>query len=635
MLEKVILEKSFFIESEINIQLDKIYPVSKIIVEGINACEAENLELVNSYENKIWNSIDIISKLEDNSFIIDLDNRTLKNVKIIFENPLNRELKVRMQLGEGFYCEEDKEWTGLFHRRHKWVGSDGIFSINLTGGDTKGSDNLKTLFVFGDTFVGTVDKLTGERLKPHLMLNNSFAVMEGKTGDKEKIEFIVRQDENLGYKSAVWPQTDSAKIGTLANNLCRENFKEASEGWLSEYEPKELWVTFDFYREYSLRNVNIWNYYLKGQEESYEDRGMSKIKLFYSNDGDTWEELYKDKWIPLDKADRAVDGENSTCINLNIKARFIKLEGAAVVNEGNFGGINGDEALFGLRKVRFVTEEGQGLLDVGVKASSEFYSQVQKSWYWMQDGVRIGEKVYYMPLIISEDLTGPEGMQFKVDGVAMISFTLKDNKPDFESIVQKDTFLNLKGVTFGAGILPNTMESNAVSGDGYIYIYGYKESVEKDAVCRGMLAARVEPENFENLNEWRFWDGTEWTFDITKSSILLNHISCEMSVSPIQEGNLKGKYIGVFQYDVNSRYVAYSIGDSPVGPFSEPRKVYYCTEPEENEQIYTYNAKAHPHLSDSKGLLVTYNVNAYSLELNDKNGGIYRPRCLRFKSTSN
>lgn len=635
MLEKVILEKTFFIEAEMNIQLDKIYPVSKIIIEGINGCEAENLEFLNSYENKIWNNIDIIGKLEDNSFIIDLNNNTLRNVKIVFKNPLNRELKVKVEIGEGFYCEEDKEWTELFHKKQKWVGSDGIFSINLTGGDNEDSDNPKTLFVFGDTFVGTVDKVTGERVKPHLMLNNSFAVMEGKAADKEKIEFILRQDENLSYISAVWPQTDSAKTGTMASNLCRGNFQQASEGWLSEYKPEKLWVEFDFHKEYALKHVDIWNYYLKGQEKNYEDRGHSKLKLFYSSDGCTWEELHKNQWIPLAKADRAVDGENSTLIDLGIKARFIRLEGAAIAGDGNFGGINGDEALFGLRKVSFVTEEGQSLQDVGAKASSEYYSQRQKSWYWMQDGVRIGEKVYYMPLIISEDLTGPEGMQFKVDGVAMISLTLKNNRPDFESIVQKDTFLHHKGLTFGAGILPNTLESNAVSGDGYIYIYGYKEAVDKGAVCRGMAAARVKPEDFENLNEWSFWDGTKWTFDITKACILLKHISCEMSVSPIGEGNLKGKYIAVFQYDVNSRYVAYSIGDSPVGPFSEPRKIYCCSEPEENEKIYTYNAKAHPHLSNSRGLLVTYNVNTYSLELNDKDGGIYRPRCLRFKSTSN
>ncbi|MCM0647304.1 DUF4185 domain-containing protein [Clostridium swellfunianum] len=633
MLEEVILEKEIFIESEINIQLEKIYPVSKIIIEEINSVESEGLKLLNSYEGEIWDNIDAIGKLEDNSFIIDLNNNTLKNIKVVFKNPLNRELKVKLEIGEGFYCEEDKEWTNLFHRRHKWAGSDGIFSVNLTGGDSPDCDNPRTLFVFGDTFVGSVDKLTGERLKPHLMLNNSFAVMEGKVADREKLEFIIRQDEKLSYISAISPQTDSAKVGTMGSNLCCENFEENSEGWLSEYEPKELWIVFDFHKEYSLKYVDIWNYYLRDREEMYENRGMSKVKLFYSSDGYTWDELCKDHWIPVDKADRTADGENSTSIKLGIKARFIKLEGTAVISEGNFGGINGEEALFGLRKVRFVTEQDQKLLDVKVKVSSEYYSKMQKSWYWMQDGVRIGEKIYYMPLIISEDLTAPEGMQFKVDGIAMLSLTLKDNKPDFESVTQKDTFLNKNGLTFGAGIMSNTPESNPLSGDGYIYIYGYRSVTEDTSVCRGLIAARVEPDKFENLNEWRFWDGTEWNFDIMKSSVLLKHISCEMSVSPIYDGSLKGKYIAVFQYDVNSRYVAYSIGDSPVGPFSEPRKVYCCIEPKTNDKIYTYNAKAHPHLSDNKGLLVTYNVNTYSNELNDKDGGIYRPRCLRFKST--
>lgn len=634
MIKEIILEKSIFVESELIVQLDIIYPVSSIILEEINVFEAEELEIFNSYDNKVWSNINAIGKQCDDCFTADLENNTLKNIKIIFKNPINRVLNIKVQSGEGFCCEEDEEWTKLFHREEKWVGSDGIFSVNLTGGDNSNTNNSKTLFVFGDTFVGSVDKLTRERLKPHLMVNNSFAVMEGKEADKNKIEFIVRQDEKLGYISSITPQTDSAKAGAMASNLCLENPSKDSEGWLSEYKPKELWIEFDFNREYSLKHVNVWNYYLEDQDKEYENRGLRKVKLFYSSDGYVWKEVHENRWIQLDKADKSVVGENNACIYLGIKARFIKFVGDTAINEGNFGGVNGEEALFGLRKVSFVTEQEQRLLDVKVKAASEYYSRMQKSWYWMQDGVRIGENVYYLPLIISEDLSKSEGMQFKVDGIAMVKIPLKDNYPDFESASQKDTFLYYNDLNFGAGILPNTFESNPISGDGYLYIYGYKNVVDRASECRGLIAARVSPENFENLNEWRFWDGTGWTFDIQKSSTILKHVSCEMSVSPIYEGNLKGKYIAVFQYDVNSRYVAYSIGDSPVGPFSEPRKIYYCMEPEENEKIYTYNAKAHPHLSDDKGLLVSYNVNTYSNDLNEKDGSIYRPRCLRLKSTS-
>ena len=82
--------------------------------------------------------------------------------------------------------------------------------------------------------------------------------------------------------------------------------------------------------------------------------------------------------------------------------------------------------------------------------------------------------------------------------------------------------------------------------------------------------------------------------------VCLEHISCEMSVSQLLDGQNKGKYIAVFTYDTNTPYIAYSLGDSLVGPFSDPQKVYHTPEQDIfKSTTYTYNAKAHPHLSKS------------------------------------
>lgn len=87
-----------------------------------------------------------------------------------------------------------------------------------------------------------------------------------------------------------------------------------------------------------------------------------------------------------------------------------------------------------------------------------------------------------------------------------------------------------------------------------------------------------------------------------------------MSVTPVTGGPYKGKYIAVYTKGVQTAHVMYAIGDSPVGPFSEPVEFYTCPETGAaakggNGTLYTYNAKAHPHLSEGGKLLVSYNVN--------------------------
>ena len=62
--------------------------------------------------------------------------------------------------------------------------------------------------------------------------------------------------------------------------------------------------------------------------------------------------------------------------------------------------------------------------------------------------------------------------------------------------------------------------------------------------------------------------------------------------------------------DTLSGFVAYRVGDSPVGPSGEIIPVYYTPEKDQSKNIITYNAKAHPHLSQDGELLISYNVNS-------------------------
>ena len=73
------------------------------------------------------------------------------------------------------------------------------------------------------------------------------------------------------------------------------------------------------------------------------------------------------------------------------------------------------------------------------------------------------------------------------------------------------------------------------------------------------------------------------------------------------------------------------VGESPVGPFGPRINVYRTSEQDAGQEIYTYNAKAHPSLSPEGEWLVSYNVNARRWDSLIENADIYRPRFLWMK----
>lgn len=256
---------------------------------------------------------------------------------------------------------------------------------------------------------------------------------------------------------------------------------------------------------------------------------------------------------------------------------------------------------------------------------------VEDSYYWLQDGVSIDGTFYCMPMIIGPNPDGPEGFEFEVHGVTSVSAPIGENGLDLKSQTQLDTPLyyeadNGKITYFGAGFMPHTDESGVENPDGYIYIYG----LQKWEITK-LVVARVQPEDFTNYSNWEFWDGSSWTSDRKKAAPISDEVSSELSVSYMSEGFLAGKYVVVCQLTTKGNEISVYVGDSPVGPFLEPTKLYYTAEPEAGNGIYAYNAKAHPHLSKPGELLTSYNVNTTIWQMHDKDGSIYRPRFITIK----
>ena len=242
-------------------------------------------------------------------------------------------------------------------------------------------------------------------------------------------------------------------------------------------------------------------------------------------------------------------------------------------------------------------------------------------YYWLGDGFfnhAMDSTIY----IFAYRIKNIPGGIYPFDDVGLSLIALpKGSRPPFENHRQLDVpyfFKDSKGqgkVVFGTAILANTVGAGAPNPDGFIYIYGLR------GPNRELIVGRVEDSQFENFTRWRFWDGQAWIDDVNSCAALTNRVSNEMSVNFMEDGRV----IATYQQDTNSPDIMIQAGRSPVGPFQPAKKIWSTPEIYDDLDFYTYNAKAHQHLSKPGKLLISYNVNSFDF-LDDIK---YKPHHLR------
>lgn len=227
-------------------------------------------------------------------------------------------------------------------------------------------------------------------------------------------------------------------------------------------------------------------------------------------------------------------------------------------------------------------------------------------YYWLGDGFVDNARDTTLYIFAYRIKPLPGGIYpFDDVGVSLIAIP-KHDQPPYSRQRQMDTPLLLKNapggkISFGVSVLPNTVGARAPSPDGYVYVYGVR-GPDKE-----LLVARVRDTDFEDFSRWRFWDGSSWNPDMTRSVALTSRVSNEMSVSFMPDGRV----MAVFELDTNSPYVTIQVGNTPAGPFHPYKVIYKTPEIMSDADFYTYNAKAHPHLSRPGQLLISYNVNSF------------------------
>ncbi|MCD0447494.1 DUF4185 domain-containing protein [Glycomyces sp. A-F 0318] len=224
-------------------------------------------------------------------------------------------------------------------------------------------------------------------------------------------------------------------------------------------------------------------------------------------------------------------------------------------------------------------------------------------WYWFGDGTVEGDRLHVM--LLEFEKTGSGVFDFAFTGNAVATFDTGDMS------LTGVTELPESDVNWGSAIYEDPE-------DGHTYVFG----VEDLQAQKYAHLARV-PSGSLTTGDWEYFADGAWTEDPTGSSRILEGVSNEFSVSRHQ-----GRFTlvtGDATEALSAKIVMYR-SDDLTGPYTG-KTVLYET-PETGGNVFTYNAKAHPNLSDGNRLLITYNVNSFEGDDLYEEVDNYRPRYI-------
>ncbi len=244
----------------------------------------------------------------------------------------------------------------------------------------------------------------------------------------------------------------------------------------------------------------------------------------------------------------------------------------------------------------------------GFRTVKQPYSPADPSrWYWMGDGIAIGDQLHQILVEFGRTGTGPWDFAWLGTSLARVNAGALDRPIDIRPLPSG------AGVTWASWLQPI---------GGYLYIYG----VEDLGASKYLHVARVRGRDLTGT--WSYWTGTGWSTVEGDSVRVTDGVSNEYSVTP-----WRGRYLLVTQ-DTTELFSAKIVGyvsTAPTGPFTGKTLLY--TTPETgasgsygNPNVYTYNPHVHPEWSTDDRLVISYNVNSFVGDDLYADVSIYRPR---------
>jgi len=271
---------------------------------------------------------------------------------------------------------------------------------------------------------------------------------------------------------------------------------------------------------------------------------------------------------------------------------------------------NGSDAKFAF----FVNKNAEG------KPTAFFTPPDGKGWFWLYAGHFADGKLHvFLPRL--EKTKDPGAFGFRAVDLWLGTVSNPDAEPTNWKIAYSQvpfaSFEAKRKVSFGSAVL--------TAGD-HAYIYGYEETPTKPFPSRKLLVARVAKDKLADFDSWRFHSHGEWKKDMKDASGSVSELGTEFSVSYLP--GLKRYALVTTENGLSERIIG-RFATSPEGPWSEPVLLYTCPEMKKDRKVFTYAAKAHPHLTDDNELVISYVTNAFELGPVINNTELYWPTFVR------
>lgn len=151
---------------------------------------------------------------------------------------------------------------------------------------------------------------------------------------------------------------------------------------------------------------------------------------------------------------------------------------------------------------------------------------------------------------------------------------------------------------------------------------------ETNVMDKRLVEARAPAKTVEKFETWRFRTAEGWSERESDAAATAEGLSSEISLHRM---NVRGKdcLVVVYSEAMLGRGIMVRVRAFPDGAWSEPVRLYDCPEPLEDRRMMAYSAKAHPEISRSGELLVSYSVNSTDFGDVLSHAEKYRPRFVR------
>lgn len=245
-----------------------------------------------------------------------------------------------------------------------------------------------------------------------------------------------------------------------------------------------------------------------------------------------------------------------------------------------------------------------------------------KGWFWQFAGHHADGKLHvFLPRLEKTDDPGAFGFK----SIDLWLGTVE--KPGDDPTKWKITYAQVPFAAFEAKRKVSFGSAVLAAGD-HAYVYGYEETPAKPFPARKLLVARVAKGELAAFDKWRFYANGEWKADAKDATPQVGGLASEFSVSYLP--GLK-RYALVYTENGLSARIVGRFATSPEGPWSDPVLLYTCPEMKADKKVFSYAAKAHPHLAAGDELVISYVVNSFDLGPVINNAALYWPTFVRVR----